>query len=93
MVNRSLAPLHYIVSLSRAPPALVPTARFVVQELTASLRYKLNIENAEDVAHEYGVNAVPTFMVFKDGGMLPEEKITGPYDRQVKEAIEKCLKQ
>ena len=62
------------------------------QLLIVDCRYKLNIESAEDVAHEYGVNAVPTFMVFKDGGMLPEEKITGPHDRQVREAIEKCLK-
>ena len=52
----------------------------------------MNIETAEDVANEYGVSAVPTFMLFKDGDMLPEEKITGPQHQKVRSAIEKNLR-
>lgn len=47
---------------------------------------------AEDVANEYGVSAVPTFMLFKDGDMLPEEKISGPHHQKVRAMIEKNLK-
>ena len=49
-------------------------------------------QKAEDVANEYGVSAVPTFMLFKDGEMLPEEKISGPHHQKVREMIEKNLK-
>ncbi|RMZ89654.1 hypothetical protein DV736_g3108, partial [Chaetothyriales sp. CBS 134916] len=58
------------------------------------IEYELNIDEAEDVSIEYGVNAVPTFMLFKDGDMLPEDKITGAGDaqRKVREMIEKNLK-
>jgi thioredoxin-like negative regulator of GroEL len=52
----------------------------------------MNIEEAEDVANEYGVSAVPTFMLFKDGDMLPENKISGPHHQRVREMIEKNLK-
>jgi thioredoxin 1 len=55
-------------------------------------RYKMNIEEAEDVANEYGVSAVPTFMLFKDGDMLPEDKISGPHHLKVREMIEKNIK-
>lgn len=55
------------------------------------LWYKMNIEEAEDVAMEYGVNAVPTFMLFKGGDLLPEEKITGTDWKKVREGIEKHL--
>ena len=43
---------------------------------------------------EYGVNAVPTFMLFKDGDLLPQEKITGAGEAQkkVRGIIEKNLK-
>lgn len=54
----------------------------------------MNIEEAEDVAMEYGVSAVPTFMLFKDGDLLPEEKFTGAGEAQkkVRGMIEKNLK-
>ncbi len=52
----------------------------------------MDIETAEDVANEYGVTAVPTFMLFKDGDMLPEDKIMGPQYTKVGEMIEKNLK-
>jgi thioredoxin-like negative regulator of GroEL len=52
----------------------------------------MNIEEAEDVAMEYGVSAVPTFLLFKNGDMLPEEKITGAHHLKVKEMIVKNVK-
>jgi len=55
------------------------------------LWYKMNIEEAEGVAQEYGVSAVPTFMLFKDGDMLPEETVTGPHHKRVRAMVEKNL--
>lgn len=55
-------------------------------------RYKLNIEEAEDVAQEYGVSSVPTFMLFKDGDMLPEQTITGPHHGRIRDMIVKNVK-
>ena len=54
----------------------------------------MNIEEAENVAMEFGISSVPTFMLFKDGDMLPEEKITGAGEaqRKVRSLIEKNLK-
>lgn len=52
----------------------------------------MNIEEAEDVAMEYGVSAVPSFLLFKDGDMLPEEKVTGAHHLAVRQMIEKNVK-
>lgn len=55
-------------------------------------RYKMNIEVAEGVAQEYNISAVPTYMLFKDGDMLPEQSITGPHHLRVRAMVEKNLK-
>lgn len=55
-------------------------------------RYQMDIDVAEDVAMEYGVTAVPTFMIFKDGDLMPEEKIMGAHPNKVKDKIEENLK-
>lgn len=52
----------------------------------------MNIEEAEDVANEYGVSAVPTFLLFKDGDMLPEEKVSGAHHGKVREMVVKYAK-
>ncbi|KAF4948627.1 hypothetical protein FGADI_9531 [Fusarium gaditjirri] len=33
---------------------------------------KVNVDEAEDVSHEYGIRAMPTFMLFKDGEKADE---------------------
>ncbi|KAH7243633.1 thioredoxin-like protein, partial [Fusarium redolens] len=33
---------------------------------------KVNVDDAEDVSQEYGIRAMPTFMVFKDGEKADE---------------------
>ena len=40
---------------------------------------KLDIDNAQDIAIKYGVNAVPTFIVFKDGEVA--SKLQGLQDK------------
>jgi thiol-disulfide isomerase/thioredoxin len=56
--------------------------------------YRMDIEDgdAENVAQEYSVRAVPCFMLFKDGDMLPEKSVLGPHPQQVKAMIEANIK-
>lgn len=51
--------------------------------------YKMNIEEAEDVAMEYGISAVPTFILFKGGEKVDE--VVGPKGEMVKSMIEQNL--
>lgn len=50
----------------------------------------MNIEEAEDVAMEYGIQAVPTFILFKGGEKVDE--VLGPKDEKVQSMIEAHLK-
>lgn len=52
----------------------------------------MNIEKAEDVAQEYGVTTVPTFMLFKEGNLLPEKTVMGPHHNRVRQMIEENVK-
>lgn len=52
---------HAYVQLS-----LLLITRF--SESTESIYFiKVNVDEAEDVSQEYGIRAMPTFMLFKDG--------------------------
>ena len=50
---------------------------------------KMNIEVAEDVAMEYGIQMVPSFLLFKGGEKVDE--VSGPRGEKVREMIEKNL--
>ncbi len=47
--------------------------------------YEYNVEQAEDIAQELGVNAMPTFHVFKEGDVM--QTITGAKGAQLEKAI------
>ena len=49
----------------------------------------MDIERAEDVAQEYGIGAVPTFLLFKDGEKVDE--VVGPKDEALREKIRQNL--
>ncbi len=51
---------------------------------------KLDIENSQDVAGEYGVMSIPTLLIFKDGEV--KENMTGLREKGIlKELLEKYL--
>jgi thioredoxin-like negative regulator of GroEL len=52
----------------------------------------MNIEDAEDVAHEYGITAVPTFMLFKDGDLMPEKSVLGPHAQKIRDMVAENVK-
>ncbi|MCW3116260.1 MAG: trxA [Chitinophagaceae bacterium] len=51
--------------------AMNPVIKEVAQKLEGKARIiKVNIDKAEETAIKYGVSAVPTFMLFKQGQIL-----------------------
>jgi len=48
---------------------------------------KVNVDEQREIAGQYGVTAMPTFMVFKDGKKI--EEIRGADVRSLKAAVEK----
>jgi thioredoxin 1 len=51
--------------------AMSPVIKQVAEQLKGKARIiKVNIDNAQDAAARYDVNAVPTFMLFKNGQIV-----------------------
>jgi thioredoxin 1 len=50
--------------------------------------YKYDTEESEDIAQELGVNAMPTFHIFKDGDVM--ESVTGAKASSLEKAIQNC---
>lgn len=47
---------------------------------------KVDVDQAQDIAQEYGISAMPTFVLFKDGE--PLGKIVGANPRALQQAID-----
>ena len=61
---------------------LSPIVDKVSEDLTDVKVVKVNIDDNEDVAYKFGVEAIPTLLVFEDGklknknvGFIPENKV------------------
>lgn len=46
---------------------LSPIIDSIAEESTACEFYKLDIDNAENIAREYGIMSIPTLLLFEDG--------------------------
>lgn len=51
---------------------------------------KINVDNQKDIASQYGVRAMPTFMVFKNGSAI--DTIQGANPPALTAAVEKAVK-
>ena len=61
---------------------LSPIVDKVSDDLTDVTVVKVNIDDNEDIAYKFGVEAIPTLLVFEDGklknknvGFIPENKV------------------
>ena len=70
--------------------AIAPLLEELASELDSVAFYKLNIDDNKDTANEYGIQSIPTLILFKNGEMV--EKIVGVAHKQtLKEKIEAHL--
>jgi thioredoxin 1 len=67
---------------------IAPFVEEVSEEVKDVNFHKLNIDEAQDIAAEYGVMSIPTLIVFKDGqpieqnvGFVPKEGIIKMIDK------------
>lgn len=66
--------------------AIAPVLEKFSQEFTNVQFLKVDVDESNDIAQEYGVTAMPTFVLFKDGE--PIGKIVGANPQVLKQAIE-----
>lgn len=66
--------------------AISPVVQKLSEENTDVQFLKVDVDNAEDIAMEYGVSAMPTFILFKDDEAIG--KIVGANVGALKQAIE-----
>lgn len=59
---------------------LVPTLERLSEANSGADIVKLNVDNAEDVAMEYGVMSIPTMILFKDGQKVDQKVGVISYD-------------
>jgi thioredoxin 1 len=59
-----------------------PTFEEVAKKYGDQVKFiKINVEEAEDIAADLGVQSIPTTIFFKDG--QPEERITGMMNKEM----------
>ena len=71
--------------------ALAPTVEAIAEEFDGKLKvFKVDIDDAPDIAGHYGIRGVPTCIFFRDG--QEKDRFSGALDyRSVKERVEKVL--
>ena len=71
---KQIAPIYNQLSTTHAAPG-------------AFAFVKINVDEQREIAGQYGVTAMPTFMLFKDGKKL--EEVKGADVRKLKEVVER----
>lgn len=67
---------------------LTPVIEQVAAEVTGASVGKVNVDESEDLSAKYGINSIPTLLVFK-GGELKLKSVGVKSKAQVLEMIEK----
>ena len=61
--------------------AIAPTIEEIATEYTGRLKVvKLDVDEAQEVSVRYGVQSIPTLMLFKDGA--PVERLVGAHPKR-----------
>ncbi|CAF9917120.1 MAG: hypothetical protein HETSPECPRED_003139 [Heterodermia speciosa] len=67
--------------------AIAPKVVTMADDFPSVRFYKIDIDEVPDVSHEYGVRAMPTFMIFKGEEKVAE--VVGANPQALRAAIEK----
>ncbi|ODV91411.1 hypothetical protein CANCADRAFT_3115 [Tortispora caseinolytica NRRL Y-17796] len=69
--------------------AIAPVVDKMSEEFTDAVFIKVDVDQLGDIAAEYGVRAMPTFMLFKNGEKI--ETVVGANPMGLKKAIKEKL--
>jgi thioredoxin 1 len=69
--------------------AIAPTLEELAEELSGKLKVaKVNVDEAQQLATEFGIRSIPTLLILKDGavqeqmvGVMSKEALTGKLER------------
>ena len=75
--------------------ALAPTVEAIAEQYGDATRvFKLNVDDSPAVAQRYGIQGIPTLIIFRDGvekerivGVVSQEKISRTIDRYIRTAL------
>lgn len=69
---------------------LAPTISAIAEEFDGKVKVgKLNIDNAQSIAAQYGIMSIPTVILFKDGSPVGQQVGMGnksTYEKMIKDA-------
>uniref|UniRef100_W6MEU4 Thioredoxin-like-1 protein n=1 Tax=Coenobita clypeatus TaxID=474045 RepID=W6MEU4_9EUCA len=66
---------------------IAPKLEAMSQQKTHVVFLKVDVDDSEDVAQEYKITCMPTFVFFKDGKKV--DSFSGANEEKIKEFIEK----
>jgi thioredoxin 1 len=66
-----------------------PIYESYAQTYTGASFYKVDVDDASEIAEHYNIQAMPTFMFFKSGSKLDE--VTGANERKLEELIKSLI--
>lgn len=69
---------------------LGPRFEALAEEISDAQFYKVNVDNASELAARFGVQSIPTILVFKNGELVERGMGAMPKD-QLEEMVEKHL--
>ncbi len=64
--------------------AMAPTFVEVAKDISSANFYKINLDEYSTMAQKYGIQSIPSFIIFKDGEVHSERKGGGTKDDMVK---------
>ena len=75
--------------------AIAPIVEAIAEQYGETARiFKLNVDDSPAVAQRYGIQGIPTLIVFQDGvekerivGVVSQEKISRTIDRHIRAAL------
>jgi thioredoxin 1 len=69
--------------------AMRPFLESVAEDNSTTVKVgRVNVEHCEDLAEEYGIRAVPTLLIFKQGG-LHDQLVGRATEQEVREKLER----
>lgn len=80
VINNGISFVDFYADWCGPCKMMSPVIEEVEKEISNISFYKVNVDEAEEIAARYGIMSIPTFIIFKDGNLL--NKIVGGHSKQ-----------